>query len=219
MSVTPIAENRVHEDIRLQWMSGIILSTENDSYLVQDSDNKRRIKAKKAVSCLLKPLAGDYVVYMASGRDDYYITTILERDIHESSVYPDAEISYPGNLKIEAESILSMGAGNKLNLHAKEMTSNIDKVTWISRSFDFLSESLSAKINTTTRFTSKVFDLLSRTMRVSAERSYKTVNEADHHRVGVYDLKAEEMANIRARCTIVKGKELVKVDSSQINIG
>ena len=69
------------------------------------------------------------------------------------------------------------------------------------------------------RLCSELVDVAAQRIGVRAEHSHRQIAGTEQVRCRHFDLKATELAHVRAQAALVKAKDLVKMDAKQIQIG
>jgi hypothetical protein len=69
------------------------------------------------------------------------------------------------------------------------------------------------------RLCSELIDVAAQRIGLTAEHSYRQIDGTEQIRCRQYDLKAAEVANVRAQTVLVKAKDLAKIDAAQIQMG
>ncbi|PLY14627.1 MAG: hypothetical protein C0631_10240 [Sedimenticola sp.] len=219
MIVTPI---RPHEDGlpgNTRWLTGLVVDIKHGVFLVRDENDYHVYEAVQAFSCLVQPEQGDVVCMLSDSSNHCYISTILERNSSDQGDNcPATNIKLPGKLNIEAKDGLSLHTSHAIEMRADVLNADVSEVNWLSKLLRVTGQKLLVTTGVS-RLTSKLTELLTERMQMNAERSYRNITEAEHIRAGVFDVKAEQIANIRGRCAVLSGKELVKVAASQVHIG
>jgi hypothetical protein len=199
-------------------MTGYVIDRQGDQLSIALECGEEILEARRAFSCLIQPEPGDVVCLVQTETREAYVTDIFERPANEAANGSDASLVVPGGLEIDARRGLTFKTGGTMAIQARKLEGRVPEVDWFSRLFRVTCKELFAHVDVS-RLTARVTEVLTKRAHVSAERSYRIVSEADHVRAGVIDMRGEQLVNIRAECSVLTGKKLVKVDASQVHIG
>ena len=177
--------------------------------------------AKRAIACLLEPLAGDRVLLYTDVQSQGFILSILER----RGTGP-ASISLEGDLEVKTQGAFSvMGAkgvdissGSDISLVSgglkiKALIGDvvIEKLSFVGAFF----EGHLQRVKLVAESLDTILDRLYQRLK----RSYRIIEESDHVRAGSIDLRAEGTVHVRGENTVLTAQELVKIDGEQIHVG
>jgi hypothetical protein len=168
--------------------------------------------ARRALGCVLVPEVGDTVATITSGAR-CYIVQVLAREGDASLVW-DA----PGPLSIKSDEGLTLNTGRTLELVGTSFKGRFDNVSWWSRLMQFSGTEWVAN-SRLFRWIGECSETIVDRLQTSSRTSVRTVSEAEHLRAGVLNVQVREVAQIRARHLLMKGKDLAKVDAGQIHLG
>ena len=160
--------------------------------------------AAVAVSCLVRPVAGDEVlVAAAAGR--LWITSVLARE-------SDAPVTLlaQGDMVIAPAGDLTFRATG-LHVQAKSARFVLDEVLHFGRSL--VAHLASAKIY------SGVLETLAERVLLQARQSYRLIEQMDHLRGGSIDHKASGVMHLGAENMFMSADNAVRVNASQIHMG
>ncbi|CAN5334779.1 hypothetical protein BH10PSE17_BH10PSE17_02010 [soil metagenome] len=181
----------------------------------------RRVSALRAVSCLVALEPDDVVSVIRDSKGTHYVTAVLQR----SSNSPLTLFSQRA-LSVRSASQLTIGADDSLELQADNLirfrTSHLDalvgRLSAITRSLAMTTGE--ALLNSrAARICSTLIDIAAERIGVSARDSHRQISGSEQLRCQHFDLRAEQVAQIRAGSTLVKSRDLVKMDAKQIQIG
>jgi Protein of unknown function (DUF3540) len=163
------------------------------------------VRAGVALSCLVAPAAGDRVAVFQDGAGRRYVTTILER-------------AAPGPLSLCSERAIEIGSAAGIRLRAPLLEAVGDRFSACFRSVRTIAAEavLESKL---ARLCTGLLDVVAQRIGVHAEHSHRQIDGTEQLRCRDLDLRASELAQVRAHTTIVKAKTLVKIDAAQIQIG
>lgn len=178
------------------------------------------LEARRAVSCLVAPEAGDRVL-VATGSRGAWVLAVLERE-REEPVRLHAE----GDLTLEAEGRLILGAREGvevatpagIHLAAKKTSIEAVETTVVSERISLFAGLVRSEAHTVQAVLGVLDSTLER-LSQRVKRAYRFVEEMDVTRAGSIDYRADDVASLRARHTVMAADELVKVDGKQIHLG
>lgn len=207
-------ETRTFQDI------GTALNCDDDAIVV--GTDQGVITARRALSCLVKPEAGDRVLLAGSANDVFFIIAVLERP--ESR--PIA-ICMPGDCSLKVSNgRLSIAAENGINLHSPK-TLGIDAAAISMRAVKgrFIMDKLSyigsriyaysEKIRIVSQFCDTVVERIAQRFK----RSYRVVDEIDHVRSKDIDYRAGKNFSLRGQNTLIDADDLLRLEGDQIHLG
>jgi hypothetical protein len=161
-------------------------------------------QATVALSCLVQPAIGD-VVLVAPQDEQLYVLAVL----HRSGSAP-IQMRFQRDTQLQVAGALAIESSN-MKLAAKTMEiSAVDLNVWTR----------------TANWVAEVFDCAARNLRQVAQSASLRTKAYQRHvegmevvRTGHLDMQAEQLMHLRASNTVVKAKELVKVDGKLIQVG
>ena len=162
------------------------------------------VRARIALSCLVRPEPGDRVKVERCG-DVEYVMAVLERDSIAPIVVNVARgvtISVDGELTLEAR---------RLSLRGEAIDIAGERVDVVARALRWVADTL----DSSARLVSQVSDRWS----TRARSHDRQVEDLELVRVGHLDLRAEHLMQLRAQHTIMQSRELTKIDAKQIQVG
>jgi hypothetical protein len=163
------------------------------------------LRATVALGCLVAPQAGDRVAVFDDACGGRYVTMVLER-------------AAPGPLVVFSERAIEVGSASAIRLRAPLLEAIGDRFSTCVRSLRAVAAEavLDSKL---ARLCSGLVDVVAQRIGVHAEHSHRQIDGTEQLRCRDLDLRASELAHVRARTTIMKATTLVKIDASQIQIG
>ena len=185
-----------------------------------DLDDGEDLEARRAVSCLVAPEAGDVVLLVLSPRGAH-VLAVLER----SSSGP-VRVDAPGDLELHARGALRLRARGPVavvSAESMEFTAPAAALRTVEGAVNAERVVLSGAVLHAcfARVRATLDDLDLRSLRVSTQTrwSMRRVEETDHVRAGRIDYGAETVLRLRADNAVVHARSLVKVDGDQIHLG
>jgi hypothetical protein len=177
---------------------------------------------RRAASCLLRPEQGDTVLLSGPDRFRVYLIAVLEQaDIGKSRIEAAGDItlgSPTGMVSIESAGNLSLRSGARLEMESAQWAVQADEGNCRVEQLHVTARSMDATVGRT-RLVGKVLETVADRIVQMARNALRLVEEVDQSRVGHLDCKATQTVRIHGQHTMVTGKELVKVDASQIHMG
>lgn len=178
------------------------------------------LRAHTAVSCLIQPACGD-VVLVAQHATRTYILSVLERP--ENSVLNiqlagNVTLSVEGELSLQATNGLLLDGGSSARLRADKVGISGDEIEMTAPRISVAATALNWLADTL-ESSARVIKQTSQLWSAQARTHQRQVEDIELVRVGSLDLRAKELINIGATHTIVKSRELVKIDGKQIQVG
>ena len=177
--------------------NGIIVSTRDGVFCT-----------RRAVSCLVEPMAGDTVLITGDPDNQLFVIAVLQRADTSSiriSVEGDLTVGISkGRFSVAAGHGIDLVSAGEMTMISSELTVNaskgnifFDQLFYLGRFFDAVLERISHKV----------------------KRSYRIVEEIDQVRSNMIDYRAAKNMSLRGQNTLVTAKDLVKIDSDQIHLG
>lgn len=213
-NVTPIREvsrTIVHEEGELVAVEGPVLSVRVSAGIVE---------ARRAVSCLVAPEPRDRVL-VAIGSSATWVLAVLEREAEEAlrlSTERDLRVEAQGRLVLGAKEGVDVATPEGIRLASKTATIDAVETTVVSERFSLLAGLVRAESKTVHAVLGVLDSTLER-LSQRVKRAYRFVEEMDVTRAGQIDYRADDVASLRARHTVMAADELVKVDGKQIHLG
>ncbi len=152
-------------------------------------------EARRAKSCLVAPAQGDRVL-CAIEPDAVFVLAVLTSDESATRVGADSELS------IEAPHVV---------IGARECTVAVDRL-------GFFGGLVNAHVNKFAVIADEL-DAIAERVSQRAKRVFRMVEELDQLRAGTVDVRAENLASIRAENALISARVLAKIDGEQINLG
>jgi hypothetical protein len=178
------------------------------------------IEARRAVSCLVAPEVDDRVL-VGIGTNASWVLAVLERGA-EQTIRLRAE----GDLRVEAAGRLVLGGAEgvdvatpqAIRLASKTATIDAVETNVVSERFSLIAGLVRAESKTVHAVLGVLDSTLER-LSQRVKRVYRFVEETDVTRAGQIDYRADDVASLRARHTVMAADELVKIDGKQIHLG
>lgn len=202
--------------------AGWVLRVHRDKGAVEISLDGGTIEAKRAMSCLLDPAAGDRVLVALIGDGSAYVLAVLEREGEAPgtlSLDRDLTVALPeGRLSVVTGQGVAMASGGDVSVVAPSVNVKaVDGQLGIERlavaGQHLLAEFANMKV------AAQVIDSVADRVRQSVKRAYKIVSELDQIKAQRVDWKAEKTMHLHGENTVMSADELVKVDGEHIHMG
>lgn len=186
---------------RAGWHSGRVLARKGQQLSVRVG--ARCVDALRAEGCILMPEADDEVAVLETAEACYVMQVLLRRG--------DAPRVW------DAGQAVSLNA-EQISVNASRLNACVEDVSWLSQRIRLTASELVAN-SKLLRWAGHCVEAVAERLQVSAKRSYRHISEVDQIRAGLFDLKAQNTAQIQARQLLMKGRDLTKVDGAQIHVG
>ena len=200
------ASTDVKPDIHIIQSVGTAMECSDKGIIVSTRDGV--FCTRRAVSCLVEPMAGDTVLITGDPDNQLFVIAVLQRADTSSiriSVEGDLTVGVSkGRFSVAAGHGIDLVSAGEMTMISSELTVNaskgnifFDQLFYLGRFFDAVLERISHKV----------------------KRSYRIVEEIDQVRSNVIDYRAAKNMSLRGQNTLVTAKDLVKIDSDQIHLG
>lgn len=184
---------------------GTVLEVEAGVCLI--STEGHVLEARRAVSCLIEVQAQDRVCLLLEPDGQAHVLSVLTRVAGAPLTIPA-----PDGLQIHA------GPQADIELRSGGLRAVAERGHWLVGSLKVVLGELQGE-SRAVRWVSKVSHAIVDSLHVVAQRSYRHVSGSDHQRSAYLDIEAEQLAQIRARSTMITSSQLTRVDGSQIHVG
>lgn len=180
-----------------------------------------RFEARRAVSCLVAPAAGDRVLISQNGADETFVLAILERT---RDVGMDLEMDGPvnvrvrGDLALSASRELTLAGGEELVCTAPTLRVAAEQSYAVLGSLKLLCRRLKSEIKRATA----VFQTIELTARRATQRlgnSHRFVEEHDETQAGTSRLLVEDLHTTHSKNSLLVSEEHVTINARQIHLG
>ncbi|WP_437309836.1 DUF3540 domain-containing protein [Sorangium sp. So ce388] len=179
------------------------------------------IEARRAVSCMVEPMAGDVVLVSALPERGAYILAVLERQGSDVSVVleGDLHVKLPsGRFVVGAAEGVTFASGKEVAVVAGEVKVNARRGSVLVESLSYLGTAVQAEIEKA-KIKAAAFDASVERVVQRAKRVYRFVEEIEQLRAERVDYVAKKNISLRGENTLVTAEELVKLDGAQIHLG
>lgn len=180
---------------------------------VEIAIDDKPVAARRALSCLLEPVAGDRVL-VARTAEGFHVLAILER------VIPDrATLSLPsgGALTIAAGDI-HIAARGEATIDARSVTIRSRAMAWVADSVT-LAGRLVTLVADAIRLSSKTQEVNADTISSKSLDRITIVDRADVLRAGSLTQTIDEVATTTAPIAIIATREDLRLDGKRVTVG
>lgn len=172
-----------------------------------------RLPARRAVSCLLEPVAGDSVACLRIAPDEVWVMAVLQREEGTANV-----VSCPGNLRIAAEGgALDLAAARvglrseELSIDARQLSVNTDTAELVGRQLSM--------VGTGIRLVGSVLSSVMDRVQHFSRHYLRTTDGIDRVAATHVECEAKQLLRLEGEHTLVNGRELIKARGAQIHFG
>ncbi len=180
------------------------------------------VHARRAVSCLVEPEAGDRVLLATDEEGQAFVLAVLTRRPGAAvrlGAEGDVTWSLPqGRFSVAAAQGVGLATAGEASIAAATLRVTAADAALHLDEVSFLGRLVHAQVETLKLVASALDQTLERFWH-RVKRSYRFVAEQDHVRAGHLDYAAKENAHVRGRNTLVTAEQLVKVDAGQVHLG
>lgn len=179
--------------------------------------------ARRAVSCLTAPEAGDSVLFAGSQAGGLFVIAILERPSGattriEASGDVTLAVSH-GRLVLAAARGVDVVSSGDVSLASTRMLKlSAPQSKLLIGSLSYLGQKLSAEVEQVTSLFGALETIAERVLQ-RVKRSYRFVDELDQLKAKDIDYSARENVRLRGHNTLVTADQIAKVDADQIHLG
>ncbi|MCJ8501783.1 DUF3540 domain-containing protein [Desulfatitalea alkaliphila] len=178
--------------------------------------------ARRAVSCLLAPRAGDRVLAALDAQGNAWVLAILERettDAQQIALEGDVQLKVDGGrLSILARDGLEVETARDIRTLSGTLDVRSIQAAVHLQEGELQAGRLSGRVGALHWIANTVNSLVER-MTQRVKRLYRTVDEFEQAKIGRMDYRIDKLLSFRSRYTVMTAKEDVKVDGERIHIG
>ncbi|AUX41460.1 hypothetical protein SOCE26_028720 [Sorangium cellulosum] len=179
------------------------------------------IEARRAVSCMVEPVAGDVVLVSVLPERGAYILAVLERQGSDVSLVLDGDLHVKlprGRFVVGASEGVSFASGKEVGVVAGEVTVNARRGSLFVESLSYLGTAVQAEIEKV-KVKAAALDTSVERVIERVKRVYRYVEEFEQLRAERVDYAARKNMSLRGENLLVTAEELVKLDGAQIHLG
>lgn len=178
------------------------------------------VDGRCAFSCLVVPRAGDVVGVLRDPPGRYYVTAILERnEPGEVELFSERplRIRSEAGVSVAAATDLALEAGDRIGIRTALLEAVVGRVSAFAKTLAVTSGEALLRTRLGT-ICADLLDVAARRIGVNAEHSHRQIEGTEQVRCRHFDLRSD-VAQVQAQVTLVKARDLVKMDAAQIQIG
>jgi hypothetical protein len=205
-----------------EYFQGIGTALDCDDSTLMVRTDQGIFPAKRALSCLVEPEAGDRVLLAGMTAGDLFVIAVLERPGDKAIAIPlngDCSLNVSrGRLNIAAEKGLNLVTSKEMSLDAADLSLRahqsrvfIDKLSYFGSRISAYSDKI--------RFVGVFLDSVIERVAQRFKRSYRMVDEIDHVRSNEIDYRADKNLSLRGQNALIDADELVRLEGEQIHLG
>ncbi|WP_437717506.1 DUF3540 domain-containing protein [Sorangium sp. So ce448] len=179
------------------------------------------VEARRAVSCMVEPAAGDVVLVSVLPERGAYILAVLERQGSDLCVVLDGDLHVKlprGRFVLGAAEGVTLASGKEVAVVAGEVKVNARRGSVLVESLSYLGTAVQAEIEKA-KVKAAAFDASFERVTQRLKRVYRFVEEFEQLRAERVDYVAKKNMSLRGENTLVTAEELVKLDGAQIHLG
>lgn len=183
---------------------------------------ERSVKARRAVSCLVEPSAGDRVLVALS--EESFVLAVLvqgERRVPGVTLSVEGDVtlrSRGGKLAMVANEGVSLTSATKVEVSSPELEVRALKTSFFSASLSYIGRALDGEIDRI-KVVAQTVDRTVDRVTERLKRSFRTIEEIEHVKAQELDLDVNGNLSVHSDNTIMSSEKLVKVDGEQIHLG
>jgi hypothetical protein len=198
---------------------GVILRINGRSIIVRSPSGE--VEAKRAHSCLVEPLVGDYVLVSCSSRKDAYVLAVLEREVGVATtleVEGDLRIAPVGRVTIASPLGIDLESTQEVRVTSNHLEVDAQRGSFVINQLSLLSGKVEAQM-ARARVIGEALDSVFQRVSQTVKRSFRVVEETDHLEARDVQWSSTETMSIHSKNTLLTSDELVKLDGTQIHLG
>jgi hypothetical protein len=208
----------LHGGGAVQEVGSVLSGAEGELSVRTDSGDYR---ARRAHSCLVDPVAGDFVLVATLGDGRCFVLAVLEREAPGVTLAIDGDLDVQlrsGSFKVAAQQGVSIASADDVSVVSGRIDVNAVEGSVVVQRATFLGRYFKSEIEKVKSFAGTVDAVMDRFSQ-KVKRSYRTVEEVEQLRAHRIDHRAETLMNLRGKNTLMTAENLVKVDGEQIHLG
>lgn len=194
----------------------------DDTIVVRVAGHARPTRARRALSCLVEPSAGDRVlVTLAGGSDESYVLAVLARGERGVTLAVDGDVTVRargGKVALVADDAVTLTSASKVEMNTPELEVRAMKTSFFSASLSYIGRTLDGEIDRV-RFVARAVDRAIDRVTERIQQSFRTIDQIERVKAQELDLDVEGDLSVHSDNTIIASEKLVKVDGEQIHFG
>ena len=178
--------------------------------------------ARRALSCLVAPQAGDRVLFATLPGDEHWVLAVLEHlDAGPTRIEVDGDLELrapTGTVPVAAGRGVTVATGGEAAVLAGAVRVVAQRGVAVLDELTLLADKVDAEVSRM-RATFTTVDTVMERLSQRAKRVYRFVEELDQLRARRVDYEAKESFQVHAHDTLLTSDQLVKIDGDQIHVG
>jgi hypothetical protein len=179
------------------------------------------LSCRRAVSCLVEPVARDFVLVASAPHGASFVLAVLTREGTGATLAMDGDVELRvdgGRLSMAAQRGVEVMTPGKLYLGAGELEMQTERARLAFDELAVIGTTLWSELGKLRLRAAAVDGFVDR-MSQQIKRSFRRVSEIDQLDAKRIDHKAQETLSLRAESAVVTAEQVVKVDAKQILMG
>jgi hypothetical protein len=180
------------------------------------------VSARRAVSCLVEPLAGDRVLLATEEGGDAYVLAVLDRpEAAPTTIAVEGDLELRarrGKVTVAGQEGVDMAAGAPIRVAAPSVEVTAVEGRFAVQALDVFSAVVKAELGRVKMLARSVDSVLER-LSQRVRWSYRTVEELDQLRARQIDHEAQGNARLHGENALVTAEVLAKVNGAQVHLG
>lgn len=225
---TKVRENPMNAEKIVNWPGratqgieqGTVRGGDDEVYMIHGSSGI--FVAKPAFSCVVKPMAGDKVMYARDPQNGCFILAILERPTGLNAVmsFPgDVSMeSVRGNVTIAAAAGIELATGSAVNMRASEVNVSAARSRLNLLDIEATADSFTGNLSRV-RLVSDAVDVVAKQVTQRLKTCFRWVEEVEQVDAGQMIQKVRNLFSLRARHAAVTAKDDVKINGERVHLG
>ena len=178
--------------------------------------------AKRAVSCLVEPVADDLVLVALAPHGAAYVLAVLEREAGARATLStdgDLEIRQrDGRVTIAAQEGIDLIAAKTVTVIGQNLEINAAEGKVVVQKLALVGGLVRAEMDKVKLY-AQTFDAVLDRFSQKVRNAFRTVEETDQLRAERIDYAATSTMSLHGENALVTAEQLVKVDGEQIHLG
>jgi hypothetical protein len=213
-------KHRVAKAIPGEWCVGIVDGAAGADSAGADAKNALavtsgdlRLRATRAVSCLLEPAAGDSVACLRIAPDEVWVMAVLQREEGTPNI-----VSCPGQMRIAVEGGALELAAARVGLRSDELDIATHKARVATDTADVVGRQLSV-VATSLKLVGSVLSSVMDRVQHFSKHYLRTTDGIDRVAATHLECEAKQLLRLEGEHTLVNGRDLIKARGAQIHFG
>jgi hypothetical protein len=200
--------------------TALVIAEQASGCLVRTDDAK--LIAKRAVSCLVRPVVGDTVLLFVDSSGQAYILSILERMRNSAtrlSVDNDLVIeSTAESITLAARESISLTSPGKASIHGGDVAITGHKGLFQLNRVDMVSDT--ATVHTKSgRLYAETVETVAQTLTQRLQNCFRFVDKLDQLKAGNLMQSVRKLMSLKTQQAVILAEQDVKIDGERIHMG